>query len=998
MEPDDGELYRLYYSGRAREALARAQARIGTGPSGCHLYRALSLAAVATGDIAEVADQLLRLLRDRPGDDFLLFGAALALQELHQDEPAFNLMAGGVQRGVPCTDAYVGFVDLGRRVGRAREVETVLLAKRRASSFFQFARGYYLDTRGEGLSALTTYDRAVGVRPALAVAHLRKARLLLEMGRFAPMLSAVETGTVVARRSGRLDLEAELGGLAAFALHQLGREPESEQEFQRALAKARAVSRADLEARLLLGRASLMGASGKAERLAQHIAEARACEPRLRSASARAVYFNGLGRVLAGAGEERLSRTSFEKSIELARAEKAPLLEQEGRIQLVRLALKRGETAGALQDLEEALSVSRRLEDGQLEAQALSALADAHERMGGYRKALGYYQRAHGLAQRAANRRAQAVALGNMGLVLFRLGIFDEAARYTGQASRMARETQDLKLETSLLQARAASLTGLGRYAEAEQAYRAAWDSASRLAPASLRALVLAGWARVTLLLGQEGDARPRFEEALQLARVSNDALVEWQALAGLGACARLRGDREQAAAVLERAIDRVETVRAGIKTDADRMSFLETRADIYRSLAAVLAEQELREPGRGYALRAFEVAEQLRARVILDILSTSRAALPQADSRPRTLGAEQVRRALLRPGELLLEFQLGEPRSFLLALSESRSEVHELPGKSELAALTRAFLATAGAPPRSPENPFSRHLGPARALFAALLGPVGGLLTRARHLVIAPDGLLYHLPFEALIPSKGEPHYLGELVTISYVPSASVLGELRARARSRTRGRAFLGVAQPEGRLSDSEPFPRIPFAAEEVEALSELFPAASRRALIGREATEAAVKEAVGEPYRFLHFAAHAVVDEASPGRSALLLGRDENEAEDGLLRMAEVLDLRLDADLVVLSACQTGLGRLLSAEGTLGFTWSFLSAGSSAVVVSLWKVNDRSTAEMMRAFYQGLGRGEPTAEALRGARRHMRGSDRDAFRHPYYWATFVLVGLPE
>jgi CHAT domain-containing protein len=151
-------------------------------------------------------------------------------------------------------------------------------------------------------------------------------------------------------------------------------------------------------------------------------------------------------------------------------------------------------------------------------------------------------------------------------------------------------------------------------------------------------------------------------------------------------------------------------------------------------------------------------------------------------------------------------------------------------------------------------------------------------------------------------------------------------------------------------------------------------------------------------------LHIAAHGLADERFPLRSALFVGADRATGEDGILRMGEVLDLDLDSDLVVLSGCETGRGRLLRSEGALGFSWAFLSAGASTVAVSLWNVNDRATSELMVAFYKqvvgGPGGREPKtlAEAMALAKRTMLTSERPAYRHPYYWAPFVLIGSAE
>jgi CHAT domain-containing protein len=211
---------------------------------------------------------------------------------------------------------------------------------------------------------------------------------------------------------------------------------------------------------------------------------------------------------------------------------------------------------------------------------------------------------------------------------------------------------------------------------------------------------------------------------------------------------------------------------------------------------------------------------------------------------------------------------------------------------------------------------------------------------------------------------------------------------------------RSFLGIGQ-SGTAPGLGPESAIPHAAEEVERVGALFAPGRRRLLLGAAADERSVKEAPLSESRILHIAAHGRADERFPLRSALFLGTDEGTGEDGILRMSEVLDLELGCDLVVLSGCETGRGRLYRSEGALGFSWAFLSAGASTVAVSLWNVNDRATSELMVAFYEGIvggreGRDETTlAEAMASAKRKMLRSERRAYRHPYYWAPFVLIG---
>lgn len=178
-------------------------------------------------------------------------------------------------------------------------------------------------------------------------------------------------------------------------------------------------------------------------------------------------------------------------------------------------------------------------------------------------------------------------------------------------------------------------------------------------------------------------------------------------------------------------------------------------------------------------------------------------------------------------------------------------------------------------------------------------------------------------------------------------------------------------------------------------MEGIGGLFSPASRKIYLGSNATESSVKLEKLTEYKRLHFATHAVLDEQTPARSGIVLSLVNTGKEDGILRASEIFNLELDADLVVLSACQTGLGKLIRGEGMVGLTRAFLYAGSSRVLVSLWQVNDLATAEFMTIFYQKMKLGHPPSLAHREAKLAMIHSGAPAYQHPFFWTPFVLVG---
>src|SRR3989304_388460 len=221
-----------------------------------------------------------------------------------------------------------------------------------------------------------------------------------------------------------------------------------------------------------------------------------------------------------------------------------------------------------------------------------------HELMGSYASALEYYRRALELVTRAGDRHAEAIALSNIGLVHFRLNQPSRALVYSARATQLAGELKDVRLQASLLNGLAVSLAGLGQLQQSEQVYRRALDAVAGLSSPDLEGLILAGWARGLLALGDTRPAFAGFERALVLARQVTNRLVSVQAHFGLGQCQARQQNLEQATAHFEETLTLVESMRGGIPPHSERMSYLETRTEVYTSLAAVLLERDRFHPG----------------------------------------------------------------------------------------------------------------------------------------------------------------------------------------------------------------------------------------------------------------------------------------------------------------------------------------------------------------------------------------------------------------
>jgi CHAT domain-containing protein len=397
--------------------------------------------------------------------------------------------------------------------------------------------------------------------------------------------------------------------------------------------------------------------------------------------------------------------------------------------------------------------------------------------------------------------------------------------------------------------------------------------------------------------------------------------------------------------------------------------------------------------PDSQFAARAFGWAERARARAFLDWV---------AGESPPIASIAEVQQLLGRR-EVLLEYSVGDSSTALWAIGKTRWQHFMLPRRATLR-LQVEKLHRGLSDPATAESQSSREA--ARALYRALIEPAESVLKGADQLIIAADGILTLVPFEALlarddsggrVPKGG---WLAERFSTAYAVSASSLKHVGSRVGS---GGVLL-VGDPDfgtamsGTNGEPPALPRLPHAAEELRSVERLASPRPVRVLSGSQASRDAM---LGLPElgtaSILHLASHGETDVVEPLRSRIWLAPDSASADPSVLELGQIMSLRLASELVTLSACETGLGRIEGGEGVIGLARGFLIAGSRSVVVSLWKVEDRSTARLMERFYErAFDKGMGKREALSHARRDLL--SRAETRSPFHWAPFILIGDPD
>jgi CHAT domain-containing protein/tetratricopeptide (TPR) repeat protein len=719
------------------------------------------------------------------------------------------------------------------------------------------------------------------------------------------------------------------------------------------------------------------------------------------------------------------------------------------------LLLEIGDYARAASLLEEVVEIDRELQgENSLEyAQGLVNLASANEQRGEHLLAEAQYSKAaellRGLGEPA--REDLATCLTNLAVAYTDRGRHDRAEPLYREAlafdevrhGREARKVADV----SLLLAR--DLRQQGRYEESEEFYRRALAIyRRRLAPSH------ADLGRCFYSYGSLLDDRGEYVRAESLYAASAAVFEAARARVGLGygratfqrspypklANVRLRLGRPEAAwPATERGHGRVlaeQLIAYGRPTwsDAERAEE-DSLAALLEAAEAGLLEDENSAEARSRLAEAEARWAEFRQRLAAQKTVSAGEPYPlhrvQASLGPRAALVGWVD-AEERPGSFVSWVYVVRPEG---AVRWARIRAPE--GEPDPFAAARAFVAALsgarpeaaarGFTPARPPTPAAAEARNRRALgMWSRLEPVAGELRDVDELVVVPSGSMLGVPVEPIRTPEGRS--LGSLFDISYVPSATIHAWLRERRPAPRPGGLeailvgdppFAAAAQAGGApIAGFASLPALPGTRREVEALARILPGA--RLLVGPEASEERLWELRSsgaiERARVLHFATHALVDDERPERSVLVLSqaglRDPAAAAgsrrfDGLLRAQEIVrGWRTGADLVVLSACETGLGRRVDGEGYIGFAQAFFQVGARCLLLSLWKVDDRATALLMTRFYDNLwgtaksprGPGSMTkAAALREAKTWLREQEIDGrnLEDPYFWSGFVLIG---
>ncbi|EDX74926.1 tetratricopeptide repeat domain protein, partial [Coleofasciculus chthonoplastes PCC 7420] len=668
-----------------------------------------------------------------------------------------------------------------------------------------------------------------------------------------------------------------------------------------------------------------------------------------------------------------------------------------------------------------ALSLSQAVGDRTQEATILDNIGSVYNALGEKQQALEYYQQALSLSQAVGDRAGEATTLNNIGGVYSDLGEKQQALEYLQQALFLSQAVDDRAGEAITLYNIAYEERSRGNLQLALTQIQASIEIIE-----DLRTKVASPELRQTYFSTVQGYYQFYIDLLMQLHQQNPDQ--------GYDKLAFHISESSRARTLLELLTEANANIREGVDPDllqqeqtlnAKLDATEKQRIEIYSNPESTPAQKTAIEQQRQQLLADYQqLQDQIRG------TSPQYAALKY----PQPLTLEQVQQQILDEDTILLQYSLGRENSYLWAVTKDGFTSYQLPPRDEIETFARRFYRLLQIPGYEIGNPRGiakvvprDNLNSVAQLSELLFGEVAEQLTKKRIVVVA-DGALQYIPFAALAtPETADtdtPVPLINQYELVNLPSSSTLGIIRDQINGRQKAPQQLAIlADPvftdndnrlknsssrgteldlnqlllnrSVRVSDIE-LNRLPGTRTEAEAILNLVASATQVNAFDFDANRDFIDNPQLQNYQIIHLATHGILNSEAPELSGVVLSLVDKQgnSQNGFLRLHDIFNLNLPAELVVLSACQTGLGEEIRGEGLVGLTRGFMYAGAPRLVVSLWNVDDAATAEFMTRFYQlMLNEGLKPAQALRETQLQMQRETQ--WKSPYYWAAFTLQG---
>lgn len=679
-----------------------------------------------------------------------------------------------------------------------------------------------------------------------------------------------------------------------------------------------------------------------------------------------------------------------------------------------------GEYAVAIDFHQQALAIMQEIKDHQGEGQVLGNLGNAYEALGEYDKAIASYQESLTIAQKLNDYQGEAIILGNLGAIYATLGDNDQAIKHYQQSLLIAQEIKNPEIAGFLLNNLGTLYYTQNNVSKALATYQQSLEFAQAVGNQQLESEALINLGTVSEDLGNHDQAIEYYNEVLKIAQENGDRRLEKSAFNNLGHALFNSGNFVEAEGKLRGAIKILESLRPGLN-DTEKVSIFDTQILSYNLLQQILIAQDKFEA-------ALEVSEQGRARAFVELLAKrlSSEVAEQSRLNSDSPSIAKIKQIAQEHNATIVEYSLVPDEDFKVQ-GKQRGETSEIliwviqptgkvafrsvglqamrqQNETTLASLVVSSRESMGVIGRGfvdlvprPENQQTEEVSLTESLqklHQLLIEPIAEFLPtdpNAR-VIFIPQESLFLVPFLALQDASGK--YLIEKHTILTAPAIQVLDLTYQQSQSVSDSAQDILVVgnptMPTLKNGDNlEQLPPLPGSEQEALIIASIL---HTKALIGDQATKVEVVRKLPKA-RLIHLATHGLLDDIKnlgiPGAIALAPSKND----DGFLTAGEILNLKINAELVVLSACDTGRGKI-TGDGVIGLSRSLIAAGTPSIIVSLWTVPDQPTALLMTEFYRYLQENSDKAQALRSAML----ATKNKYSSPYNWAAFTLIGEAE
>jgi CHAT domain-containing protein/Tfp pilus assembly protein PilF len=732
----------------------------------------------------------------------------------------------------------------------------------------------------------------------------------------------------------------------------------------------------------------------------------------------------------------------YNNALEIAKKEKIKMKYEEG-ICLTNMGiiyLEMGIHDQALEYLEKALSIDKQFGSNEDIAKDLNSIGVAFRRKGlislnkeDFNKAIDYFKQCLKLAKEIGDIKTEIKVLNNIGSIFAEeANIFTEkekyieAMKYFESALKKAEEKQDLR-EIGIV------LTNIGFVYYNQGNYEESSKSLDRVIKLDYESMGGDFLWEALLYKGDSHVRQNKFDEAIKdyedsiniIENIRSTINLEELKAKFLGTDKRIEPyqnlinlfvtlhDSETQKYYAQEAFKFLEKAKARAFLDNLELSSIDITQGVdpellirekevmknYLNLRRKFLAAEFAPEEKNTILEQLKEKEDEMKALKLEMRTQSPA---YAAINPEIITIKEIQETLLDNNIAFFEYIIGKDQSYAFVVTKKDLKIFPIPARDEVKKSVSNYLKVIS-------DKDNKNFQAGYELFNTLISP--GLEKNIKTIIFIPDDILNFLPFETLITNKEKKDWLIKNYKIAYAPSVSSLKEIIKRKESSGRkpqkdilalGDPYFGSPETESnRIStlralysnDSINLFRLKYSGLEVDIISTLFSKSKQKIFLRENASEEQLKNNNLAEYKIVHFATHSIIDDKTPAQSSIVLSLYQDPNEDGLLQTREIYNLKLNSDLVTLSACDTGLGELIHGEGIEGLNRAFFSAGTSAVLMSLWAVNDQASCQLMERFYRHLKSSESIMDALRNVKLEM--IDSGVLSHPYYWAGFIVSG---